>query len=188
MSDEQGLAARLQANLYHRRLRNWEPFDEIKLKVVPRYKTSGLSGDEWRQSACIEFFHKGVMVAEQWYGSMQAAVTFLPSLMYTLCEPIPEAIIPIEDAHCDQPSCRNKAAGRYRMKRLFSRTGELLDASDQPLTFYRKFCKVHARRGDCSREDGDSNYEPLDDLKPDDSENVQESPSGLAVADLTESK
>lgn len=52
--------------MYFKRLRNDEWFDEIKLVrvsgkpilrlvVIPRYKTSGLSGDEWRISAQIQY-------------------------------------------------------------------------------------------------------------------------------------
>lgn len=33
--------------------------DEIRIYTVPRYKTSGLSGDEWRISAVTEFYRKG---------------------------------------------------------------------------------------------------------------------------------
>ncbi len=50
--------------VFHKRLRDFESFDEIRLKVVPRYKTSGLSGDEWRTGVLIEFMFKGQVIEE----------------------------------------------------------------------------------------------------------------------------
>jgi len=39
-------------------------FDEIRIRTIPRYKTSGLSGDEWRISMVTEFLRKGKVVHE----------------------------------------------------------------------------------------------------------------------------
>ena len=39
-----------------------QAFDEIRIITVPRYKTSGMSGDEWRISARIEFMRNGQVV------------------------------------------------------------------------------------------------------------------------------
>jgi hypothetical protein len=36
-----------------------QAFDEVRIKTVPRYKTSGLSGDEWRISATIQLMLSG---------------------------------------------------------------------------------------------------------------------------------
>ena len=41
-----------------------QAFDEIRIKTEPRYKQSGLSGDEWRISGKIEFMYKGEVVFE----------------------------------------------------------------------------------------------------------------------------
>ena len=38
---------------------NAQGFDEVRLVTVPRYKTSELSGDEWRISICAEYFRNG---------------------------------------------------------------------------------------------------------------------------------
>jgi hypothetical protein len=38
-----------------------QAFDEIRIITVPRYKTSGLSGDEWRISATIQFYRNGTL-------------------------------------------------------------------------------------------------------------------------------
>jgi hypothetical protein len=161
---------------YHRRLPDFEAFDRIELEVVPRYKTSGLSGDCWRQIVVARFFFKGEQVHEAWFGSMRYAVMLLGSEWLRQQEPIPERVIELEESACDQPSCTNKAVSKYRLKRLFSRSGDLLDAADQHGTYYRKFCKVHLRRGDANREDNDKNY-VVEGPGPDASTNVQESPA-----------
>lgn len=38
-----------------------QAFDEIRIFTVPSYKTSGLSGDEWRISATVEFYRNGIL-------------------------------------------------------------------------------------------------------------------------------
>lgn len=35
-----------------------QAFDEVRIVTVPRYKQSGLSGDEWRISAAIRLYRK----------------------------------------------------------------------------------------------------------------------------------
>jgi hypothetical protein len=170
----------MKTDMWNKRLRDWEAFDRIEMEVVPRFKTSGLSGDEWRQSVRIQFFFKGEVVYEKWVGRMDAAIMLLGREWVEQHEPIPSRVIEIERDTCDQPSCRNKAVARYKLKREFSRSGDLLDASDSTLVHYRKFCRVHLRRGDCSREDSDANYEVIDGPGPDGSTNVQESPSDVA--------
>ena len=35
-----------------------EWYDEVRITTVPRYKTSSLSGDEWRTSARIQILRK----------------------------------------------------------------------------------------------------------------------------------
>ena len=89
--------------LYHRRLRDWEPFDEITMRVVPRYKTSGLSGDEWRQHVEVQFKHKGEVVHSFGASKMESALMLMGShLMQETC-PIPQRVIEIERGMCDQP-------------------------------------------------------------------------------------
>ena len=162
---------------YHRRLHKFEPFDEIRIKVVPRFKTSGLSGDEWRQSAVVELMFKGEVVGEASYGSMEWAVAYLPSFIADAGSPITETIVQMEKELCDQPSCRLPIMSKYRLKRLTSAQGEYLDESEHTADYYRHFCGVHLRRGDCSREDCDDNYEVIDGPGPDESTNTQEPPA-----------
>jgi len=42
-----------------------QAFDEVRITTVPRYKMSGLSGDEWRISGKIQLLRKGRVVAEK---------------------------------------------------------------------------------------------------------------------------
>lgn len=169
---------------YHRRLHNFEAYDEVRLKVVPRFKTSGLSGDEWRQSVRIELLFKGEVVGEKSYGSMEYAIAYLPSFMAEAGNPIAERIVELEKTRCDQPSCRNATISKYRLKRLTSAQGEYLDASEHHADYHRRFCVVHLRRGDCSREDSDDNYEVVEGPGPNESTNTQESPSRQVAVEV----
>jgi len=48
-----------------------QAFDEVRIVTVPRYKTSGMSGDEWRISATIQFMRKGRIVHERGISSVE---------------------------------------------------------------------------------------------------------------------
>ena len=162
--------------LYHKRHRDFEYYDRIEFGIVPRFKTSGLSGDEWRHTIVVRFYFKGVEVRLETYGDMKAAAAHLPGIFYSY-EPIPEAVIAREKDCCDQPGCEQKWVGRFELKRQTAPTGEWLDASESSLRYYRQFCLKHIERGDCSREDADRNYIPLDKAGPADSQNAEESPA-----------
>lgn len=47
------------------RLDDDEFYDEIRITTVPRFKTSELSGDEWRVSTHVVVLRKGRVVAEK---------------------------------------------------------------------------------------------------------------------------
>lgn len=172
--------------LWHRRHKEWEPFDRITIDLVERYKTSGLSGDEWRFNACIEFWFKGEVVHRELARDITEAAAALPyHILHNTC-PIPERIIQLEKNLCDQPGCKDVAVGRFVLKRLTSRTGEYLDPAEegQWCHYFRKFCAKHLRRGDCSREDADANYIAIDAATADDSTNTEASPSAVIYVDI----
>jgi hypothetical protein len=163
---------------WHRRHHDWEVFDHIELKVVPRYKTSGLSGDEWRVSVQARFFFKGLVVHETHFHDMRSALAMLPHEVAVATCPIPQKVIELEKTTCDQVGCHREAVSKYRLKRLTSEHGEYLHESEGAYANYvRRFCKRHLRRGDCGREDADDNYEVIEGPGPDDSSNPEESPS-----------
>jgi len=148
-------------NSYHKRLSGWEAFDHITMQIVPRYKTSGLSGDEWRQSVRVEFWFKGHLVHDYTTRDMNTAILFLGNEWMLAQEPIPDKVIALEKDLCDQPSCGKPALITYAIKQEFSDRGHKLDKDDLYGIAYRRFCEDHLRRGDCSREDSDDNYEAI---------------------------
>lgn len=172
-ADEKGLA--------HKRLPKFEVIDEVRMRIVPRYKTSGMSGDEWRHHVEIELLFKGELIASHTTHDMQAAVLDLGHAWLHVdgCG-IPDKVIEVERTKCDQPSCKNDAIARLVIKRHTATDGQWLDASAYGgHRWYRQFCSVHVRRGDCSREDSDDNYEPIDGIGPEGSTNTQESPASF---------
>lgn len=152
---------------YHKRHDDWEPFDAVYVTTVPRYKTSGMSGDEWRISALVRFYFKGECVFEEGFRNVQTALTRLAALYDDASCPIPDKVIAIEREACDQPSCGDKAVAKYWLKQEFSARGEKLHPDEHSsLRAYRKFCERHLQRGDCGREDSDRNYEPDGQVGP----------------------
>ncbi|MBX9884281.1 MAG: hypothetical protein K2X68_04840, partial [Novosphingobium sp.] len=60
--------------------------DEVRIKIVPRFKQSDMSGDEWRVHAQIDLLRKGVVLAASGARDVQAAVARLPWMLMTLGE------------------------------------------------------------------------------------------------------
>lgn len=163
---------------WHKRHGDWEAFDRIELEVVPRYKTSGMSGDEWRTSVLVRFYFKGEVVHERSYSAMKYALMMLGHEWVTKQEPIPSEVIEIEKTRCDQAGCSAEAVAKYVLKKEYSARGELLDSTGLPSwKHYRQFCQKHCERGDCGMEDQDDNYEVLEGPGPEETTNTEESPS-----------
>lgn len=130
-------------------------FDRVEITTVPRYKTSGLSGDEWRISVTIRVFRKGRLIAERSVRNVEAAAAFLPGWLLEL-NGNGKAFYAGEDNICDQEGCCNDATVTYRLKKKFCREGH---PSAPQNGEHRKFCEEHKRRGDCGLDDADRNYE-----------------------------
>lgn len=160
------------SSLFHKRLPEFEVFDEISLRVVPRYKTSELSGDEWRSSVHIQLFFKKHVVYEERVKDMQTATLLLGRIILIDAMDggaIPNRVLSAEKVCCDQPSCHKPAVSTYQLKQEFSERGEKLDTSDISCTHFRRFCTQHLRRGDANREDCDGNYEVIEGPGPSES-------------------
>jgi hypothetical protein len=157
------MGSALNKRLYHRRHHDWEAFDEVRIRTVDRYKTSELSGDEWRISAVVEFWFKGHVVFSKSFRNVKQAALHLTSLMDDNSSPIPDVVLEMEKTMCDQPGCGNLARRQYKFKRIYDSGGHLIDAGDVHLDYYTKFCERHKRRGDGGREDNDDNYEEVGD-------------------------
>lgn len=140
--------------------------DEVRIKIVERYKTSGLSGDEWRFSARIEFLRKGQVLHTRSLSDIETALKYAPWALATAYEG--EGWEYAKDAGlCMQPGCTNVAVSTYELIEDFAANGMRLDPSDCHGQYIRCFCQRHLRRGDCGREDADSNYRVTNGPGPD---------------------
>lgn len=150
---------------WHDRLPEFDMIDRIEIDIVPRYKTSGLSGDEWRQSVCITAYFKGLAVFTEGVRDIEVACGMLYSFRCKASDSgIPEEVLTHERKCCDQPSCTNKATNWYLLKKIHSQ-GNHIEAPAMERSngrgYYRKFCNRHAERGDCCLNDTDRNYVPV---------------------------
>jgi hypothetical protein len=141
-----------------------EVVDEIRIVTVPRYKTSGLSGDEWRVSARIEFWRKGQLLGGRSLGNVDTAVKHLGHELAMFLESQVGALKATEGL-CGQPGCKEPYVSEYRLKEEYcGRCGRPEPASaDQRI----RFCHRHLQRGDCGLRDADTNYEVISGPGPD---------------------
>lgn len=133
--------------------------DEIRISIVPRYKTSGLSGDEWRVSAKIEIFRKGHLLKERSFSKIDYAVDFLKATMHEMADE--GCVAPKElETLCFQPGCKEEGVVEYRLKdEYYPSYGDKMPKHEWRKDVRRRFCERHAQRGDCGLEDSDANYE-----------------------------
>jgi len=168
-----------------KRHRDFEAYDEIHMKVIPRFKTSGLSGDEWRVSVKVELMFKGKVIHERVYGDMRTVLELLPHAIveYEETGKWYDGISDIEEESCDQPGCPKKSVSIYVLKKEYSRDGSFEKDPSVHSPTTRKFCEEHLQRGNCGLEDSDSNYEVIDGPGPDDHKMKpsSESPSGFVT-------
>lgn len=151
----------MDKNVLHRAMKpDAQAFDEVRIVTVPRYKMSGLSGDEWRISAKIQLLRKGNVVHEQGCGNIEVACALLPGIYYHAIDD-GKAYFGGEGDICDQEGCKEPAVVTYRVKKSFSRDNphKWNEELTGPLVAYRCFCQKHSKRGDCGFDDSDSNYE-----------------------------
>jgi len=142
------------------RLPNDEIIDEINIKIVPRFKSSGLSGEEWRTSAKIELKRKGKIIYQRGYLNIKSALTFLPVL---LIQGFEEGLFELpstgKDGLCMQPGCAQKATTTMIMKHRYHDGYQLPDESWRSEEMdTRVFCDEHAYRGDSDFNDCHENY------------------------------
>jgi hypothetical protein len=151
-----------------------QAFDEVRITTIPRYKMSGMSGDEWRISAKIQLLRKGRVVAEKGMRNVETCAQALP---YFILESMDNGLgyFAGEGDFCDQEGCSEIATVTYRKKADFCREGH------ESKTFWqsiRRFCAKHSKRGDCGLDDADRNYELLDG-NPGLPDEADMSPSGM---------
>ena len=152
-----------------------EGIDEITIKQTPRFKTSELSGDEWRTSALIVMKRKGVVVYERPVHTMEDAASFLSWIFRV--EAMENSKVPglfgAKVTECFQSGCSDPSKNVYRLKEIYSSQGEGPLPKTEGFEYRRAFCEAHSHRGDSSFEDSDDNYELIKGeggkvLRPDD--------------------
>jgi len=129
-------------------------FDEIRIRTIPRYKTSGMSGDEWRIHAEIEFYRKGIKRHSVGVRDVQTAAGFVYAEMGRALDN-GKGYFAGEGTFCDQEGCAELGTVKKYLKKAFCREGHDEQVSTPT---YRLFCAEHSRRGDCGLEDADANY------------------------------
>lgn len=136
-----------------------ERVDEIRIVTAPRYKTSGLSGDEWRAVARITLLRKGTVVIERSCHRIEDAAALLPWLLRTFGEePDGNVAAFTEDEKCFQPGCQKSGLHKRYLVEEFSERGEGPLPRVGSFRLYRRFCDQHLTRGDGGREDANRNY------------------------------
>jgi len=138
-----------------------QAFDEIRIVTVPRFKQSGLSGDEWRIHAEAQFYRKGRLIFSEGCRNVQTACGLLYGWYVRACDD-GKGYFAGDGVTCDQEGCHEPATVCYRRKHAYCDRGHKSDPSDVAL--YRHFCERHRERGDCAFDDADANYieEPME--------------------------
>lgn len=137
-----------------------QAFDEIRLKTVPRFKTSGLSGDEWRYSCKIEFWRKGKIEHVEVVGDIKTGCGMLYAKYIEAIEVHGKGYFAGDGITCDQEGCSNPAKYMFKVKKEYCvGRGNCGAEKSQYYDTHRCFCEEHKRRGDADLEDRDDNYE-----------------------------
>lgn len=138
--------------------------DEVRITTVPRYKTSGLSGDEWRFSALVQLFRKGHVLYERSFSKLHYAIDFLSAIQHEYSdngrgsENVDGENVDF-DRYCFNPGCKEDGVVEYELiDEYIPRYGIKEEKRSWRGSVRRRFCEAHAQRGDCGLEDSDINY------------------------------
>lgn len=135
-----------------------QAFDEVRIITIPRYKESGISGDEWRISAETQFFRNGILFHITRHRNIEAAIDFLKGDWLRAIDDGKAYFGNCEDSFCDQEGCHEKATVFYKMKFRYCHEGH---KSEVMVVDRQQFCENHKTRGDCGLDDADANYIPM---------------------------
>jgi len=168
MSDTEIRPAREAAHYYRG---DFDYVEEVRIVTHPRFKMSGLSGNEWRTSVAVQLLHKGEVFYERRFSRMKYAMAFLPWLEATLAEEPREYFRKpqFEDwdkGICQQPGCSEPATSRLMIgARSCDQCGtrNLPRYEGQPPR-YVEFCQRHVDRGDSDLTDNNENLTPIGGL------------------------
>lgn len=146
-----------------------QPFDEIRIRVIPRFKESELSGSEWRISMLMEFYRKGeIKHTSSCGGKMEYAAGLLYARL-TEAQDNGKGYFAGDGIHCDQEGCNEKAVYLMRLKKRYCvGGGNCGQEKKENFHFFsvdhRCFCERHKHRGNSDLEDNDNNYELINIL------------------------
>ena len=135
-------------------------FDEVRVKTIPRWKDSELSGDEWRFHAEVEFLYKGNVIWSHGFHDCETAMQMAITMFILDCESM--KVTKQENSLCQQEGCANPATIKAYLKKRYCVGGG--NCGQEKKTYgkdYLLFCERHSHRGDCDIEDCDSNYEKV---------------------------
>ncbi len=141
-------------------------FDEVRIRTIPRWKDSELSGCEWRFCAFVEFLYKGVVVWEQSFRDCETAVQLMYGWFIRDAESkgIHSDPRKIRELLCDQEGCKEIATTKAYIKQHYcvggGNCGSKIDAPFR-VKNYLQFCDRHSTRGDQDFQDNDDNYEKV---------------------------
>lgn len=139
-----------------------QAFDEIRIRVVPRFKDSELSGSEWRISAVMEFYRKGKLILDDQVSNMETACGVLYS-KYVSAVDDGHGYFGGDGVHCDQEGCNELASFKYAIKQDYcSGYGNCGQKKDLYNGALRHFCEKHSHRGDSDLQDNDENYQLIE--------------------------
>jgi hypothetical protein len=154
------------ATPYYPRHRDDEWVDEIRIRTVPRFKESELSGDEWRTSVNVEVMRKGMVMRTERFHRVRDAVLGLGSVVgfapadYRDTEAGWDARL--TDDKCFQPGCSEDATVEVRKIRQSCHEGHVTDIDNTYSEAHVRWCEAHKYRGDASLDDADTNYAALE--------------------------
>ena len=153
----------LHDSIFYLRHEDDEFYDRITIEVVPRYKTSGLSGDEWRVSTSVQLWRKGAVVAERRWSKLEYVLAGLHGWIQGLSDrALPEGFdLKADQQKCHQPGCGEPGLIEVRLKGRYCQVDPYAGPHRPNFDYRRRFCPRHARRGDSAFEDSDQNYERL---------------------------
>lgn len=154
---------------WFRRHEDDEWVDEIRFTTVPRFKESGLSGDEWRVSVRVDYMRKGVVVFSESYGRMTWAIAHVARHAAGLHPGdfphdelliSPEQYRELDEERCMQPGCPEPwDVELEQTHRGCGRCGAITEHGHQEV--HRRFCDKHKHRGDSDLDDMDEHYTPV---------------------------
>jgi len=167
-------------HVYFDRHREDTGYDRVEIDIVPRYKQSHMSGDEWRFSYRARVWWKGFLIGSHSMSTMEHITRTLDHWLNYMNEIIHfnykkyddgsghEGMIHFPDhrlqaEYCAQPGCPNKATHTFVKKKTWTRDG-CSETTKPNAVHVIRFCPLHTTRGDCALEDADNNLELIEAL------------------------